>query len=294
MDMSRTYFWSALALSAVSILACGAPSLAKDRSDDSSKSNSASSDDSSGRTQDNQKSAKDEATDQNDKPADAKHHAALGVSLQDDDGRLHVIAVLPGSPAALAGIRNGDEITSADGERVRTAQQLADEIGEKQPGDQVSLGIRRNGDRQTLRAKLVSLDMLRSRNNAAERNRSDNDTTENMSRTSRPTWTNNRGRSASYDEDQMVAQQRDRMARQLRALQQQVLRLEQEVDDLRANRSAQQTSAYRGNVGSQGNGDNSWYYQSQPEDQNQGIHDYGARARWPIMESRLSTANRSV
>ena len=273
--MKRKYFWGGLALSAASILACGAPLMAKDRGDDSSKAGAAGSDESNSRTQDSQKSSKDQSNrdNDNDSNANAKHHAALGVSLQDGDGRLRVIAVLPGSPAALAGIRNGDEIISADGERVRTAQQLTDEIGEKQPGDQVSLGIRRNGERQTLKANLVSLDMLRSRSSAADRNRSEDDSAQNMNRSNRGSWAMNRGRSASYDEAAPASQQGDRIARQLRALQQQVLRLEQEVDDLRANRSGRQTTGYRGN------GDNGWYYQVQPDDPNQGIHDYGARAR---------------
>ncbi len=91
---------------------------------------------------------------------DAQHHAALGVSLRESDGRVTVIAVLPGSPAARAGLRNGDVIRYVGDQRIATAAGLAEEIGEYKPGSQVELSIRRNGEKQTLTANLGSRQTL--------------------------------------------------------------------------------------------------------------------------------------
>ena len=68
-----------------------------------------------------------------DEDSDSQHHAVLGVSMDDADGAVHVTAVLPGSPAAKAGLQVGDEIRSVDGDRIRTSQGLAEEIGESAP-----------------------------------------------------------------------------------------------------------------------------------------------------------------
>ncbi len=86
----------------------------------------------------------------------AQHHAALGVSLREADGHVTVIAVLPGSPAARAGLQAGDVIRYVGDQRIATAQGLAEEIGEYRPGSQVELSIRRNGEKQTVSARLGS------------------------------------------------------------------------------------------------------------------------------------------
>jgi membrane-associated protease RseP (regulator of RpoE activity) len=88
----------------------------------------------------------------------AVHHAALGVSLNESDGRVTVLAVMPGSPAAKAGLRVGDQIRSVGDERIRTAKGLAEEIAENRPGTQVELSIRRSGEKQTLKATLGAQD----------------------------------------------------------------------------------------------------------------------------------------
>jgi hypothetical protein len=282
MDMRWKHFGAKWALGAATVLAVGAQAPAKDNSDDGAATNASQSNESkaSARNQQNQQASKDQSNRNADDDADAKHHAVLGVSLAENDGRLRVIAVLPGSPAAGAGIRNGDEITTADGERVRTAQQLVDEIGDKQPGSKVELGIRRDGERQTVQARLVSADALRrsSGNNGNANGRwNDNRTVDNANRSNRPGWDANRGRAASYDESAgnngNNNDERNRLASQVRSLQQRVARLEQQLAGRSGDRQRRADQQ-------QGNGDNSWYYQeADPNDANQGIHDYGARAR---------------
>ncbi len=141
-----------------------------------------------------------------------------------------VSAVVLESPAARAGIRVDDEITSIDAANVRTAQKLIAEVVKRQPGSQVKLGVRRNGQPQFVLATLVSIDALR-------------------------------GQTANTDNDHVN--------RRILALQRQISLLEQTVRERR-----QEGSDVFG-----GNGDNGWYYQVQPDDPDQGIHDYGARAR---------------
>jgi membrane-associated protease RseP (regulator of RpoE activity) len=87
---------------------------------------------------------------------DVAHHATLGVSLSETATGVRVIAVLPASPAAKAGIQVGDEIRYLGEQRVRTAHDLIEEVGEYRPGSVVQLTIRRNGEQQVLTAKLGS------------------------------------------------------------------------------------------------------------------------------------------
>jgi len=103
------------------------------------------------RSQDQSRQDQDRSNDE-----DASHHAGLGVSLLEQDGHVNVIAVMPGSPAAKAGVRVGDEIRYVNDDRIRTAQALAEEISENRPGAQIELSIRRNGEKQTLKATLGS------------------------------------------------------------------------------------------------------------------------------------------
>ncbi|HEX6212434.1 MAG TPA: PDZ domain-containing protein, partial [Methylomirabilota bacterium] len=60
--------------------------------------------------------------------------------------------VRSGSPAEKAGIRNGDVITTFDGERVRSARHLARLVGETAEGHAVPLAVVRDGQTLTLTA----------------------------------------------------------------------------------------------------------------------------------------------
>jgi predicted metalloprotease with PDZ domain len=123
--------------------------------------------------------------DRSDADEDAQYHATLGVSINESDGRVSVIAVAPGSPAARAGLRVGDEIRYVDDQRIRTTHGLIEAIREYHPGSHIDLSILRNGERQVLKVKLGS-------------------------------------------ESQQLSSQ------QFRALQKQIARLQQEIEDLRS------------------------------------------------------------
>ena len=66
--------------------------------------------------------------------------------------------VVPGSPAAQAGIRTGDVVTSVDGQRVRTGADLPYLVGLVLPGTEVLLGLVRNGEPLELALVLGTLD----------------------------------------------------------------------------------------------------------------------------------------
>jgi putative serine protease PepD len=58
---------------------------------------------------------------------------------------LYVVGVVPGGPAAAAGLRNGDIITKIDGEPATDANQLLAVTLTKKPGETVSITYERNG-----------------------------------------------------------------------------------------------------------------------------------------------------
>jgi S1-C subfamily serine protease len=85
-----------------------------------------------------------------------------------DDGAL-VVNVTPGSPAARAGIKpgtrrrtiggqatllGGDIIRKIDGKSVKSAEDVAEAIGTKRPGDDVDIEVLRGDSRKTVNVKL--------------------------------------------------------------------------------------------------------------------------------------------
>jgi lipopolysaccharide transport protein LptA len=86
-------------------------------------------------------------------------------SIESDTWRLHadearpmegvlVAQVHADSPAAKAGLRNGDIITKIAGHAVKTAEQLRNVVASMSPGDKVSVEIVRDGKAQTMEAVL--------------------------------------------------------------------------------------------------------------------------------------------
>ncbi|HEX4148577.1 MAG TPA: PDZ domain-containing protein, partial [Pirellulales bacterium] len=83
--------------------------------------------------------------------------AALGVTLAEhQSGAVLVSNVFPNSPAAHAGLRSGDRITSVNQQPIRSYRDLIRIIGNSSPNSQVRLHIDRNGQSQTMTATLAS------------------------------------------------------------------------------------------------------------------------------------------
>jgi len=78
---------------------------------------------------------------------------AASLRLSDVSGAL-VSGVEPGSPAARAGLRQGDVIVSVDGEKLADNNALRNRIAGTRPGSKVAVGIVRDGRSQTLHATL--------------------------------------------------------------------------------------------------------------------------------------------
>jgi putative serine protease PepD len=85
-------------------------------------------------------------------------HAYLGVSTEDaSDGTGASIAeVRAGTPAAAAGLENGDVVIAIDGGAIASSDELRRAIDAHEPGDTIALRIRRDGELQTVRAELAS------------------------------------------------------------------------------------------------------------------------------------------
>ena len=80
--------------------------------------------------------------------------AYLGISMQEEDDGVTVAEVRPDSPAAAAGLEQGDVIVSVDGEEVQSADDVSAQVSAKEPGEEVELEIERGGETQTVTATL--------------------------------------------------------------------------------------------------------------------------------------------
>jgi carboxyl-terminal processing protease len=78
-------------------------------------------------------------------------YSGVGIEVSMEDDQVVVVAPFEGSPAAVAGIRTGDVISSIDGVPVKTSQ-LEDTIGRMRgkEGTSVKIGILREGNAEPL------------------------------------------------------------------------------------------------------------------------------------------------
>jgi putative serine protease PepD len=84
-------------------------------------------------------------------------HAYLGVVLRDqpaEGGGVVLNEVAPGGPADDAGLRAGDVVEAIGGDEVESADALRDAIEAREPGDEVELRVRRDGDERTFTVEL--------------------------------------------------------------------------------------------------------------------------------------------
>ena len=76
-------------------------------------------------------------------------HPYVGVSIEDDSGGGAMIRqVAPGSPAAEAGIKEGDVITKVGDRVIRGQDDLVGAIQSSTVGDRLELTVRRGGSEQ--------------------------------------------------------------------------------------------------------------------------------------------------
>ncbi|MGI9111065.1 MAG: S1C family serine protease [Gaiellaceae bacterium] len=85
-------------------------------------------------------------------------HAYLGVATEDtsDGVGASIAEVRPGTPAAAAGLRDGDVVTELDDEVIGDADELRRLVDAQDPGDSVELTIVRDGDERTIEVELAA------------------------------------------------------------------------------------------------------------------------------------------
>lgn len=76
--------------------------------------------------------------------------AQIGVTVEETREGVRIGGVDAESPAARGGVQTGDVIVDVDGERVRSARQFSRLIQETADGHSVTLGVLRDGTRQSL------------------------------------------------------------------------------------------------------------------------------------------------
>lgn len=90
------------------------------------------------------------------KHSPASHKAWLGVMLVPaPDGGVTIERVLPDSPAAEAGLRNGDTIIKQGEEKISDIRSFVESVEDSGPGAQLQLSIRRGDKEQKLSVKLA-------------------------------------------------------------------------------------------------------------------------------------------
>ena len=85
--------------------------------------------------------------------------AFLGVraspaSVRGEDYPCVISEVVPGEGAEAAGVQPGDVVTKLNNQPVSTFQDLVIEIGARNPGDMVSIEVKRRGKKKLFTAKL--------------------------------------------------------------------------------------------------------------------------------------------
>ena len=81
-------------------------------------------------------------------------HALLGVSVSDASNGARVRTVDAGSPAAKAGLQQGDVVTRLDGQRIGAADDLVAAVRSHAPGQTVQLTYQRGGASHTVSVRL--------------------------------------------------------------------------------------------------------------------------------------------
>jgi len=171
-----------------------------------------------------------------------RHHGALGVLLSQSKDSVLVVGVISGSAAARAGMRSGDEIRFVGDTRVRTIAEVTDAVGNNKPGSMVDLIISRNGRRQVVEATLGAQD-------PAGGDRPDEDVAGgNGGVTPRATAPAARGRTPDAPAASSAAERERQMSLRMRAMERQVYRLQQDLNEVRYSHATQAANSYDSNA----------------------------------------------
>jgi putative serine protease PepD len=81
-------------------------------------------------------------------------HPYLGVGIEDADNGARLVEVRSGSPAAEAGLRQGDVVTGVAGSEIGSADALREAVAERKPGDSLEVTVERDGETMTVTVRL--------------------------------------------------------------------------------------------------------------------------------------------
>jgi len=87
--------------------------------------------------------------------ADVPAEAQRRLRLPSLEGAM-IASVQPDSPAARAGLREGDVVTSLNGRAIRSATELRARLGLTPVGEEIELGIIRNGGPRSIRTRIAA------------------------------------------------------------------------------------------------------------------------------------------
>jgi M6 family metalloprotease-like protein len=82
--------------------------------------------------------------------------AVLGVQVENDKGGVKLTSITADSAASKAGLKTGDVIIKLDGKTVADVEAFREMLGERKPGDELALVVKRDSKEKEVKAKLGS------------------------------------------------------------------------------------------------------------------------------------------